>query len=336
MNRPARSPASASGSKPVAALCGGVGGAKLADGLARVQRSSELTIIVNTADDFRHLGLWISPDIDSVIYALSGLADPVRGWGRRDETWNFMAALRQLQAPDWFQLGDGDLALHVERTRRLAAGESLSSITAHIARALGIGAQVLPMSDDPVSTRLLTDAGWLDFQDYFVHRRCQPRVERIEFIGAEQARATPAALAALAREDLRAIVICPSNPFVSVDPILALPGMKEALRASAAPVIAVTPIIGGRAIKGPAAKMLAELGLEVSGVSVARHYVGLIDAFIIDQTDPPPVPIPGIVLSRAPTLMQTQIDRENLAQAVLQLADGLRISDAGSRRAGRE
>ncbi len=313
----------------VVALCGGVGGAKLADGLARVLRSSELAIIVNTADDFRHLGLHISPDIDSVIYALAGLSDPVRGWGRRDESWNFMAALRQLQASDWFQLGDGDLAMHVERTRRLADGEPLSSITAHFARVLGIAAQVLPMSDDPISTRLLTDDGWLDFQDYFVRRQCRPRVERIEFVGAQQARVNSAALAALARDNLRVVVLCPSNPFVSIDPILALPGMKEALRNSRAPVIAVTPIIGGRAVKGPAAKMLAELGLEVSGVSVAHHYAGLIDAFIVDQTDPPSVPIPGVVLSRAPTLMQTESDREHLARAVLELADALRSTGGG-------
>jgi LPPG:FO 2-phospho-L-lactate transferase len=308
----------------VVALCGGVGGAKLADGLARVIRSAELSIIVNTGDDFRHLGLWVSPDIDSVLYALSGLSDPVRGWGRRDETWSFMAALRQLQGPGWFQLGDADLATHIERTRRLAQGESLSAITGQFARALGILARVLPMSDDPVSTRLLTDEGWLEFQDYFVHRQCRPRVERIEFHGAEAARAQPAAITALQREDLRAIVICPSNPFVSIEPILAIPSIHAALRERRAPAIAVTPIIGGRAVKGPAGKMLAELGFEVSGLSVARRYAGLIDAFVLDHTDPPAVPIPGIKLSHVPTLMQSAEDREQLARAVLALADALR------------
>jgi LPPG:FO 2-phospho-L-lactate transferase len=286
--------------------------------------SDELSIIVNTADDFRHLGLWVSPDIDSVLYALAGLSDPVRGWGRRDETWTFMAALRQLQGPEWFQLGDADLATHVERTRRLAQGESLSAISAQFARALGIRARVLPMSDDSVSTRLLTDEGWLEFQQYFVHQQCRPRVERIEFHGAEAARASPAALAALGREDLRAIVLCPSNPFVSIEPILALPALRSALRARQAPAIAVTPIIGGRAVKGPAAKMLAELGYEVSGISVARRYTGLIDAFVLDQSDPPAVPIPGMTLIHAPTLMQTLEDRERLAHAVLALADALR------------
>jgi LPPG:FO 2-phospho-L-lactate transferase len=308
----------------VVALCGGVGGAKLADGLARVMGSDELSIIVNTGDDFRHLGLWISPDIDSVLYALAGLSDPVRGWGRRDESWSFMAALRQLQGPGWFQLGDADLATHVERTRRLAQGESLSAITAHFAQALGILARVLPMSDDPVSTRLLTDEGWLEFQDYFVHRQCRPRVECIEFRGADTARAQPAAITALRREDLRAIVICPSNPFVSIEPILALPALRKALSARRAPAIAVTPIIGGRAVKGPAAKMLSELGFEVSGVSVARRYSGLIDAFMLDHMDPPAVPIPGMAISHAPTLMQSAEDREQLAHAVLALADALR------------
>lgn len=310
----------------VVALCGGVGGAKLADGLARLLRSDQLSIIINTGDDFRHLGLWISPDIDSVLYALAGLSDPVRGWGRRDESWNFMAALRQLGGPAWFQLGDADLATHLERTRRLAQGESLSAITAQFARALGIGACLLPMSDDPVNTRLLTDQGWLEFQDYFVHRQCQPRVERIEFQGAESARALPEALEALRRPDLRAIVICPSNPFVSIEPMLALPAIRQALRERRAPAIAVTPIIAGRAVKGPAAKMLCELGLEVSGLSVARRYSGLIDAFLLDHTDPPAVPIPGMKLSHAPTLMQSAQDRVQLAQAVLELADGLRSS----------
>ena len=308
----------------VVALCGGVGGAKLADGLARVMGSDELSIIVNTGDDFRHLGLWISPDIDSVLYALAGLSDPVRGWGRRDETWSFMAALRQLQGPGWFQLGDADLATHVERTRRLAQGESLSAITAHFAQALGIRARVLPMSDDPVSTRLLTDEGWLEFQDYFVHRQCRPRVERIEFRGAETARAQPAAITALRRTDLRAIVICPSNPFVSIEPMLALPAIRSALQERRAPAIAVTPIIGGRAVKGPAAKMLSELGLEVSGVSVAKRYSGLIDAFVLDHTDPPAIPLQGITVSHAPTLMQSVEDREQLAHTVLELADALR------------
>lgn len=308
---------------PVVALCGGVGGAKLADGLARVLGADQLLVVVNTADDFRHLGLWISPDIDSVLYALAGLSDAQRGWGRRDETWNFMAALQQLQGPDWFQLGDADLATHVERTRRLAAGESLTGVTDAMRRALGISARVVPMSDDPVCTRLLTDAGWLEFQHYFVRHRCAPAVQRIEFAGAAQARPQPEVLAALARPDLRAVVICPSNPFVSIEPILALPGMRAALQACAAPVVGVTPIIGGQAIKGPAAKMLQELGCEVSGTGVARRYTGLIDAFIIDQADELPPAFGGIALRQAATLMRVPAHREQLALAVLAVADAV-------------
>lgn len=308
---------------PVVALCGGVGGAKLADGLARVLGADELVIVVNTADDFRHLGLWISPDIDSVLYALAGLSDPQRGWGRRDESWNFMAALQQLQGPAWFQLGDADLATHVERTRRLAAGESLTSVTDGMRRAFGITARVVPMSDDPVYTRVLTDVGWLDFQHYFVRHRCAPCIQRIEFAGVAQARAQPEALAALARPDLRAVVICPSNPFVSIEPILALPGMRAALQGCAAPVVAVTPIIGGEAIKGPAAKMLRELGCEVSGIGVARRYLGLIDAFIIDQADELPAGFGGVALRQAATLMRDSADRERLARAVLEVADSV-------------
>src|SRR6185437_9985760 len=195
----------------VVALCGGVGGAKLAQGLGMALAPGELSIIVNTGDDFQHLGLCISPDLDSVMYALAGLSDPVRGWGRRNETWTFMKALEALGGESWFQLGDGDLAMHVERTWRLAHGATLSDVTAHLCRALGIAVRVLPMSDDPVRTRVLTEEGWLDFQEYFVHRQCRPAVREFTFAGADTARAQPEALAALERRDLRAIIICPSN-----------------------------------------------------------------------------------------------------------------------------
>lgn len=312
----------------VVALSGGVGGAKLAAGLARVLAPEDLSIVVNTGDDFKHLGLHIAPDLDSVMYALSDLADPVRGWGRRDETWTFMQALKGLGGESWFQLGDGDLALHVERTWRLAAGATLSDVTAHLCRALGLAARVLPMSDDPVRTRVLTPEGWLDFQDYFVHRQCRPEVREFQFIGAETAGAQPEALAALRRRDLRAIVICPSNPFVSVEPILAVPGIRAAIQQSGAPVVAVTPIIGGKAIKGPAAKMMSELGLEVSGAAVARRYTGLIDGFVVDETDSLPEPQSGVTFFRTATLMNTAEDRTRLAHAVLRAADEL--SDAAS------
>ena len=307
----------------VVALCGGVGGAKLAQGLRVALPPEELSLIVNTGDDFQHLGLSISPDLDSVIYALAGLSDPVRGWGRRDETWTFMEALKGLGGESWFQLGDGDLAMHVERTWRLAQGATLSEVTAHLCRALGIAIRVLPMSDDPVRTRVLTADGWLDFQEYFVHRQCRPAVREFTFAGAETARAQPDALAALERRDLRAIVICPSNPFVSVEPILAVPGIRAAIQQSLAPVVAVTPIIGGKAIKGPAAKMMAELRLDVSGEAVARRYAGIIDGFVIDDADPVPESLQDVRFFSAATLMNTTDDRLRLAHAVLQAADRL-------------
>jgi LPPG:FO 2-phospho-L-lactate transferase len=234
-----------------------------------------------------------------------------------------MAALRDLGGESWFQLGDTDLAVHVERSSRLAQGATLTAVTAHLCKALGIGARILPMSDDPVRTRVLTAQGWMDFQDYFVRHQCQPAVREFMFSGAESAHAQPDALAALARPDLRAIVICPSNPFVSVEPILAVPGIRAAIQQARAPVLAVTPIIGGKAIKGPAAKMLTELGLDVSAAGVARRYVGLIDAFVVDNSDPAPEPLPGVTFVSAATLMSSVDDRLWLARAVLRAADTL-------------
>jgi LPPG:FO 2-phospho-L-lactate transferase len=307
----------------VVALCGGVGGAKLAQGLAMALAPGELCVVVNTGDDFRHLGLYVAPDLDSVMYALAGLSDPVRGWGRREETWTFMAALRSLGAQDWFQLGDADLAVHVERTWRLAAGATLAEVTAHLCERLGIGVRVVPMSDDPVRTRVRTDQGWLDFQDYFVRLQCQPVVREFHFEGAERASAPRQVLAALADETLRAVIICPSNPFVSIEPILAVPGMREALQRSAAPIIAVTPIIGGQAVKGPAAKMLTELGLPVSGIAVARRYAGLVDGFVLDETDSLPEDALRMRFDRTATLMITPEDRLRLAREVLRIADAL-------------
>ena len=225
----------------VVALSGGIGGAKLVLGLSRVVPAADLIVVANTGDDFEHLGLAISPDLDTVMYVLAGLDDPQRGWGRRDETWTFMAALAALGGETWFQLGDGDLATHVERTRRRAAGETLSVVTADFCRRLGIATRVVPMSDDKVRTRLRTSEGWLDFQDYFVHRRCAPTVMELAYDGAAAARAQADALAALRDPRLRAVVICPSNPFISIDPILAVPGMREAIANCAAPVVAVSP-----------------------------------------------------------------------------------------------
>jgi LPPG:FO 2-phospho-L-lactate transferase len=304
----------------VLALSGGIGGAKLALGLYRILPAGALTVVANTGDDFEHLGLAISPDIDTLLYTLGGLDNPELGWGRRDETWTFMKALGSLGGETWFNLGDGDLAAHVERTRRLAGGESLSEITDDFRRRLGISAQLLPMSNDRVRTRLRTTEGWLDFQDYFVRQRCAPTVREIAFVGAATARPHPTFLAALADGNLRAVVICPSNPFISIDPILSLPGVREALRACCAPVIAVSPIIGGKAIKGPTAKMMAELGLPVDAPAVARHYGDIVDLYVADEMDAGAVGDLSVPVTLARTLMVSLEDREALARVVLEAA----------------
>src|SRR5436853_1099539 len=308
----------------VVALSGGVGGAKLALGLYRILPPHTLTIVANTGDDFEHLGLSISPDLDTLLYTLSGQDNPELGWGRRGETWTFMAALEALGGETWFRLGDGDLATHIERTRRLAAGEKLSSITDDFRRHLGIAARLLPMSDDPVRTRLHTSEGWLDFQDYFVRLRCEPVIDRLEFAGAADARTPPDVLAALADPKLRALVICPSNPFISIDPILAVPGVRAALRDCAAPIVAVSPIIGGQAVKGPTAKMMQELGLPVDAATVARHYRDFLDPYIADAEDAAAVADLDIPVVLARTLMQGLADREALAHTVLAAADRVR------------
>jgi LPPG:FO 2-phospho-L-lactate transferase len=307
-------------SGPVLALSGGVGGAKLALGLYRVLPPDTLTIVVNPGDDFEHLGLTVCPDIDTLLYTLSDEANPELGWGRRDETWTFMAALEKLGGETWFRLGDGDLATHIERTRRLAAGESLSAITDDFRRRLGIAARLLPASDDKVRTRLETDRGRLDFQDYFVRLHCESAVRRLEFAGAETARANPEVLAMLADPDLRGVIICPSNPFISIDPILAIPGIRQALGACRAPVVAVSPIIGGKAVKGPTAKMIAELGLPVDAAAVARHYRDFLDVYVADENDHEAVAGLDLPVVLAPTLMVTLEDREALARIVIRAA----------------
>ena len=308
----------------VVALLGGVGGAKLALGLARVLPPGQLMVVANTGDDFEHLGLAVSPDLDTSLYTLAGLDNPETGWGRRGETWSFMAALEALGGERWFRLGDGDLATHVERTRRLKAGETLSAIAADFARRLGIAARIVPMSDDPVRTRLDTSEGWLELQHYFVRRRCEPAVRAVEYAGAAAARPQRDMLAALGDPDLRAVVICPSNPLISIGPILALPGLRQALLACAAPVIAVTPIIAGRAVKGPAAKMMRELGLEPSAASVARLYGDVLDAYVIDRGDRAEAASLAVKTVPADTLMATLEDREAFARVVLAAADEAR------------
>jgi LPPG:FO 2-phospho-L-lactate transferase len=304
----------------IVALSGGVGGAKLALGLARVLPPDELIVVCNTGDDFEHLGLTICPDIDTVTYTLSGLANPTLGWGRHDETWSFMETLETLGGETWFRLGDRDLALHVERTRRLRAGETLSAITADVCRRFGIGARVLPMTDDPVRTRVRCEEGWIDFQDYFVRQRCQPVVRDLAFAGAGNARPQPQFRAALRDPALQAVIICPSNPFISIEPILAVPGVRHALQACAAPVIAVSPIIGGHAVKGPTAKMMTELGLGVSASAVARRYASLLTGFVLDHEDADQAAEITPRVTLAPTLMQSLEDRERLAHIVLRAA----------------
>jgi len=312
----------------VIALSGGVGGAKLALGLSRVLPPGALTVIANTGDDFEHLGLSISPDLDTLLYTLAGLDNPATGWGQRDESWNFMTALDALGGETWFRLGDRDLATHIERTRRLQADEALSAIMDDFAHRLGIAARILPMSDDPVRTRVKTAPGWLDFQDYFVRQQCRPAVSAIAFDGAENARPHPDFRSALADPQLRAVVICPSNPLISIEPILALPGIRAALRAARVPVIAVAPIIGGEAVKGPTAKMMRELGTAPSAAAVARRYGDLLDAYIVDPVDAADCRGLDPMIVPAKALMETIGDRENLARCVLETADRIMAAAA--------
>jgi len=307
----------------VVALSGGVGGAKLALGLNKIVPPEKLTIVANTGDDFEHLGLHVSPDVDTLLYTLAGLDNPKTGWGRRDETWTFMAALAALGGETWFRLGDADLATHVERTRRLRAGEPLSHIIRDFADRLGVRALIVPMTDDPVRTRVRTNGGWLDFQRYFVEQQCRPEVTEFSYDGAAIATPHPDFVAAISHPELRAIVICPSNPFISIEPILALPGVRQALLACTAPVVAVAPIIGGKAVKGPAAKMMRELRLEVNAASVADRYAELLDGYVVDNVDAALVakhPVPTVATN---ALMVSLADRERLAETVLSFADTL-------------
>jgi LPPG:FO 2-phospho-L-lactate transferase len=267
----------------IVVLAGGVGGGKFARGIVEVLAPADVAIVVNTGDDFRHLGLSISPDLDSVMYAVADLNDTQRGWGLADESWNFMRALERLEAPTWFQLGDADLATHVLRTDFLRLGKTLSAATRELCDRLGIRHAILPMSDLPVATKIISDDGELDFQEYFVARRCEPAVRAVVFAGADVAVPSPGFATAL--ECATAVVIAPSNPYVSIGPILALSGVRTMLQARSIPVIAVCPIVGGNAVKGPLAKMLAEAGADVSPLGVADWYGDLVDGWIVDDVD---------------------------------------------------
>lgn len=304
------------------ALCGGVGGAKLAFGLSH-ELGRDLTIIANTGDDFEHLGLKISPDIDTILYTLSGLASKERGWGREDESWNFIDALGQIGGPDWFRLGDRDLALHVLRSHALHQRQSLSAFVGQIAEKFGIESAIVPMSDAPVRTMLDSAEGLLSFQEYFVARQCAPRVHRIFFSGADSASPSPQAASALADPALDVIVLCPSNPFLSIDPILAIPGIREAIMQAAAPVVAVSPLVAGKAVKGPTAKLMHELGHEISSNAVLRHYGAIVDGWVVDVSEADDLPDLDVPTLAVPTLMQNDADRIRLASDVLRFAGSL-------------
>ncbi len=306
----------------VVALAGGVGGARLADGLARILPPGDLTIIINTGDDFEHLGLKICPDLDTVCYTLAGLANPDTGWGQRDETWNALNSIERLGGPTWFQLGDRDLGIHLERTRRLREGQPLSQVTREFCRAWGIETVVLPMTDDPVPTIVLTDEGDMAFQEYFVHRGCKPAVKGFRFEGIGAANPAPGVVAALWEASV--VLICPSNPWVSIDPILSVPGVRPALESTC--VVAVSPIIAGKAVKGPVVKMYAELGIHPSALAVAQHYGDLLAGFVMDVLDEPlssDVQRLNMEVKTVPTVMKSSEDRKKLALDVLEFGEQL-------------
>jgi len=304
----------------IVALAGGVGGAKLAHGLAQVLPPKDLTIIVNTGDDFEHYGLYICPDLDTVCYTLAGLANTATGWGRVNETWHVIENASKLGGPDWFRLGDQDLGTHLERTRRLNDGQTLTQITKGFCETWGIKHAVLPMSDQPVRTIVETDEGELAFQEYFVHRRCEPRVKGFRFEGVEQAEPAVGAREALQSADV--VIICPSNPWVSIDPILKVISLTSSIiqRKEEKTVIAVSPIIDGQTIKGPAAKMYRELGIEPSALAVANHYRGVATGFVLDKIDEQ---LEGAIMSLdmrtlvTNTLMNSLDKRSQLAKDML-------------------
>lgn len=302
----------------IVALAGGVGGAKLAHGLAQILGPEELTIIVNTGDDFEHLGMYICPDLDTVCYTLGGLANPETGWGRVGESWNTISNIERLGGPAWFRLGDQDIATHLERTRRLKEGQSLSQITRDFCKAWGIQHTILPMSDSPVRTMVDSDEGELAFQEYFVHRQCAPKVKGFRFDGVEVAEPVVGAKEAIEEADV--VIICPSNPWVSVDPIL------QVIKKIDKPIVAVSPIIGGKTVKGPAAKMYSELGIEPSALAVAKHYRDFLTGFVLDTIDASmesEVKRLGVKTLATDTLMNNLTDRTRLAKDVLHFTRSL-------------
>ncbi|RME34630.1 MAG: 2-phospho-L-lactate transferase [Gammaproteobacteria bacterium] len=311
------------GAERVVALSGGVGGAKLALGLHRLVGEGGLAIIANTGDDFVHHGLHISPDVDTLIYTLAGLNNRELGWGREGETWSYMEACAELGLETWFRLGDHDLAVHVLRTLRLKEGATLSEVTAELCARFGLPGLIWPMSDDPVSTMVETDQGVLPFQEYFVRHRCAPVVRAVHYRGAERARPSGRFLTALRDPGPGAVVVCPSNPFLSILPILSLQGVREALGELRAPLVVVSPVVGGEAIKGPTAKMMRELGMDSGVEAIAALYADLADGLVIDAADAALAPVierSGIPVLVTDTVMHTLQDRIDLAAATLRFA----------------
>jgi len=312
--------------KHILAITGGVGGAKLALGLSKLLGPEDLSFMVNTGDDFTHLGFPISPDIDTLLYTLSGTCNTETGWGRSEEGWQFMQALKEMGAETWFALGDKDLAMHVERRRLLDSGLTLGAATASLAKSFGIAHRILPMSNDRVSTRVLTRQGKMDFQHYFVREKCEPSVTGFEFEGAAQALIHPDISELLNSPGLKGIILCPSNPFVSIDPILSIHGFREQLKACRAPVIAVSPVIGGAAVKGPTVKMMRELDIPNTADSVALHYADFLDGFVVDIKDGDLIHIidkMNINSVVSNILMKTLEDRIDLARTCLEFIDQL-------------
>ncbi len=312
--------------KRILAITGGVGGAKLSLGLAKILGSEELAFVVNSADDFRHLGLHISPDIDTLVYTLSGKANTDTGWGRCDESWSFMQALGELGGDTWFALGDKDLAMHIERTRLLAEGWSLSEVTNHLASALGIHFPIFPMCDGKFRTLIETDNGILDFQTYFVREGCEPKIRRIIYDGADDSRLNSALVAWLDEAPPTGIILCPSNPYVSIDPILKVNGMRDLLKDCRAPVVAVSPVVAGQAIKGPTVKMMRELGVPGTAESVASYYADFLDGFVLDVEDEAEASrfeALGLEITVTPTVMRSLDDRITLARHCLDFVDQL-------------
>jgi len=306
----------------IVALAGGVGGAKLVDGIAQLLPPGNLTVIVNTGDDFEHFGLYICPDLDTVCYTLAGLANPETGWGRRDETFTALENIRDLGGPGWFRIGDKDLATHLERSRRLHEGQLLSQITQGFCQAWGVKHLILPMSNQPVRTLVDTiEYGELAFQEYFVHHNCEPTVKAIRFAGIEPARPAPGVLEAIKRAD--AIVICPSNPWLSIDPILALIDIRSSLHEKM--VVAVSPIIGGKTVRGPAAKIFKDMGISPSALAVSLHYNDLLSGFLLDTLDADIADQFSIPVRITNTLMRTHDDRRHLAEDVLNLIHTLQV-----------